>query len=162
MTQVIPFPEPLAPVRKSVVVPLAPERAFRLFTEGMGTWWPLASHSISDERAASCGIEPRVGGAVYELRDDGERLVWGSIEVWEPPARFVMRWHPGRDVATGQQVEVRFAAVPEGTRVDLEHRDWERLAERAEAARTSYDTGWDLVLARCYVDAARGLAPREP
>ena len=75
MSQVIPLPEPLAPVRKSVVVPLTPERAFRLFTEGLSTWWPLASHSISDERAASCGLEPCVGGAIYELRDDVLRRV---------------------------------------------------------------------------------------
>ncbi|MBK7973891.1 MAG: SRPBCC domain-containing protein [Deltaproteobacteria bacterium] len=158
MSQVIPLPEPLAPVRKSVVVPLTPERAFRLFTEGLSTWWPLASHSISDERAASCGLEPCVGGAIYELRDDGERFAWGTVEVWEPPARFVMRWYPGRDAATGQQVEVRFSAAPGGTRVDLEHRDWERLAERAEAARTSYDGGWDLVLGARFVDACRAAA----
>ncbi len=162
MSSVIPFPRPIEPVRKSVVVPLAPARAFRLFTEGLGRWWPLLGHSISAERAVSCGIEPRVGGLVYEVRDDGERFRWGEIRAWAPPARFVMSWHPGRDVSSAQEVEISFTAVPEGTRVDIEHRHWERLLERAEAARTSYDEGWNTVLGRSFVEACRAEAGSEP
>ena len=161
MSKVIAFPEPIPPIRKAVTVPLAPERAFRLFTEGMSKWWPLIGHSISDDRAVSCGIEPRVGGDVYEVRDDGERFRWGSIEIWEPPMRFVMRWHPGRDAATGQAIEITFTAVAEGTRVAVEHRDWERLLERAEAVRKSYDEGWGTVLGRCFVDACSALAEED-
>ncbi len=157
MSRVIPFPAPIEPVRKSVVVPLTPQRTFALFTEGMGRWWPLASHSIAQERAVSCAIEPRPGGAVYEVRDDGERCAWGEVRVWEPPNRFVMTWHPGRDAALAQEVEVRFSPIPEGTRVDLEHRGWEILAERAEAARASYDGGWELVFRDRFVAACRAI-----
>lgn len=157
MSNVIPFPAPIEPVRKSVLVPLPPARAFRLFTEGMSRWWPFLGHSISHDRAVSCGIEPRVGGDVYELRDDGERFRWGVIQVWEPPVRFVMSWHPGRDASTAQEVEITFAADDAGTLVAVEHRHWERLLERAEAARKSYDEGWNTVLGRCFVDACRNL-----
>jgi hypothetical protein len=58
-----------------------------------------------------------------------------------------MTWHPGSDPAQATELEVRFTAVPEGTQVDLEHRGWERRVDGAEA-RPSYDSGWDMVLAR--------------
>jgi uncharacterized protein YndB with AHSA1/START domain len=155
MTQVSSLPKPIEPVRKSIVVPIPPESAFRLFTDDMVRWWPVGSHSISSVRTASCGIESRLGGEVFEVRDDGVRFKWGEVLVWEPPTRFVMTWHPGRDASMAQEVEVHFAAVPEGTRVDLEHRGWERLHDRAASARTSYDEGWDTVLGKCFADACR-------
>lgn len=148
----------LEPVRKSVSVSRSVNEAFDLFTAGLGRWWPLASYSISQERARTCALEPRVGGEVYEVRDDGERCPWGRILAWEPPRRFVMTWHPGRDPDTAQELEVRFVAEPGGTRVDLEHRGWQKYGPAAEAkeARESYDSdaGWKSVLAR-YVEACR-------
>lgn len=148
----------LEPVRKSVSVSRSVNEAFDLFTAGLGRWWPLASYSISQERARTCALEPRVGGEVYEVRDDGERCPWGRILAWEPPRRFVMTWHPGRDPDTAQELEVRFVAEPGGTRVDLEHRGWQKYGPEVEAkgARESYDSdsGWKSVLAR-YVEACR-------
>jgi hypothetical protein len=34
----------------------------------------------------------------------------------------------------------------DGTRIDLEHRGWERLGDRAAEARPQYDEGWESVL----------------
>jgi hypothetical protein len=50
--------------------------------------------------------------------------------------------------APGTEVEVRFAEDGTGTRVDLEHRGWEK---RTAEDRAAYDTGWDQVLGH-YVD----------
>jgi hypothetical protein len=44
------------------------------------------------------------------------------------------------------EVEVRFRAEAGETVVELEHRAWERLGQRAAAARASYQEGWDPVL----------------
>ena len=44
------------------------------------------------------------------------------------------------------EVEVTFTPEGERTRVDLEHRGWERLGEAAEFKRTEYEAGWDGVL----------------
>jgi len=142
---IAPFLEPL---RKEVVLPLPPERAFALFTAGVGLWWPLAAHSVGQARAASCAIEPRVGGAWVETLDDGTRHVWGTVVVWDPPRRLVTTWHPGRAAETAQEIEVRFVAAGDGTRVELEHRNWQRLGVTAAATRRGYETGWDGVLAR--------------
>jgi uncharacterized protein YndB with AHSA1/START domain len=144
---------PLPPVRKSVRVNLPSDAAFELFTVGIARWWPLAAHSVSRARATRCAIEPRPGGALYEVRDNGTRFAWGTVLVWEPPRRFVATWHPGREPTTAQEIEVRFIPDGRGTRVELEHRGWATLGDRAAASRDNYDRGWDGVLA-CFVAAA--------
>jgi len=40
------------------------------------------------------------------------------------------------------EVEVRFVPFDGCTRVELEHRGWERLGELANTARIDYDQGW--------------------
>ena len=133
-------------VRKSLVVECSPERAFEVFTRELGTWWPLGSHSIGGEKITEVVFEEHVGGRIFERHDDGGEGDWGRVLAWEPPTRFVMTWHPGHDPLQATELEVRFAPADEGTRVDLEHRGWEILAERAQEARSGYDTGWGDVL----------------
>jgi uncharacterized protein YndB with AHSA1/START domain len=133
-----------APIHKSVRVRRKLEEAFALFTEGIDTWWPLATHSIFEERAQSVVLEGNVGGRLYERSVDGEEGLWGTVLVWEPPRRIVYSWHPGRGEETAQEVEILFTAEGDGTHVEVEHRGWERAPER----RTGYDAGWEIVLAR--------------
>lgn len=141
-------------VQKSITVQRRPEDAFRVFTDGIGTWWPLETHSPSDGRAEILVMEARVGGRLYERTRDGETLVWGEVLIWEPPSRLAFTWHLGGPVTT--EVELRFTAEGNGTRVDLEHRGWERHGDRAAELRGSYDSGWDYVFGRRYADAANG------
>jgi len=144
---------PLEPLRTAVTVPCGPERAFEVFTARIASWWPVRKYSVHQENAAGCVLEGRVGGQVYETAKSGERAIWGEVLVWEPPRRLVMSWHPGRGPASATEVELRFSPVPEGTRVDLEHRNWSRLGADAEAARKRYEGGWAFVLGRCFAEA---------
>jgi uncharacterized protein YndB with AHSA1/START domain len=147
---ITPFVEP---IRKSVVVRRKPEEAFEIFTARLASWWPYTQFSIHQGETATCAIEPRVGGEVYEVSKGGERATWGRILEWEPPRRFAMSWHPGVSPDAAQVVELRFTAVAEGTRVDLEHRDWTRLGADAAEARKNYDGGWATVFEQCYLEA---------
>ena len=61
-----------------------PAVAWRVFTEKMGTWWPLATHKIGKATAVDAVIEPRVGGRWYERGDDGSTCDWGRVLAWEP------------------------------------------------------------------------------
>jgi uncharacterized protein YndB with AHSA1/START domain len=144
-----------APLRLTVTVERPPLEAFHVFTAGMARWWPLRTHSVCRAHAVSCVIEPRAGGAVYEVQDDGQRHAWGRVLEWEPPQRLVLTWHPGRPAAVAQEVEVRFSAEGTGTRVDLEHRGWARLGAFGAEARKSYDGGWRTVLGTHFVQACR-------
>lgn len=132
-------------VRKSITVETPVEHAFHVFTERMGEWWPVKSHSVHEALADDAGLEPRLGGAVFELWRDG-RENWGEITVWEPPHRLVFTWHPGLRVEESTEVEVRFTAQGRTTLVELEHRGWEARGERAAEVRASYDQGWVGVL----------------
>jgi uncharacterized protein YndB with AHSA1/START domain len=139
--------------RKSIWVQAPVERAFSIFTEGIGGWWPLTSHSLGRERAESAFFEGREGGRVFERQQDGTEAIWATVRAWEPPHRVLLEWKVNPENPP-TELEVRFAPDGDGTRVDLEHRGWERYGERADSARSRYDGGWNVVLGG-YVEAMR-------
>ncbi|HLF44474.1 MAG TPA: SRPBCC domain-containing protein [Acidimicrobiia bacterium] len=138
--------ETIPAVLRAVDVSIAPERAFEVFTRRMGDWWPLRTHSIAEDRAVGVRFEEWVGGKVFEVVDDGTEWEWAEVLAWEPPHRLVLAWHPTPEPIVSTEVEIRFNAVEGGTRVELEHRGWERLGELGITARIDYDQGWLPVL----------------
>ena len=147
-----PADQPLAPIRKELDLPCRPADAFRMFTDEMGQWWPLATHSLFAERSRGCGMDREPGGLIYELDPEGARHAWGTIKIWEPPGRVVFTFHPGREASTAGTVEVRFSPSGSGCRVVLEHSGWELLGEEGFATRQSYDHGWGEVFGRLYYE----------
>jgi uncharacterized protein YndB with AHSA1/START domain len=142
----------IAPVRKLLTVDCSPERAFATFTERIGDWWPLRSHSPSGDKAESVRFEPGPEGRIVEGLAGGSETVWAHVLDWDPPHRLRFSWHPGADCARTQvheatEVEVTFTPAAGGTKVELVHGGWERLGDRGPAARESYHSGWDPVLA---------------
>jgi uncharacterized protein YndB with AHSA1/START domain len=140
-------------VRKVVSVHAPPALAWRVFTEQMGTWWPLEHYKIGKAKAVEAVIEPRVGGRWYERGDDGSTCDWGRVLSWEPHSRLVLSWDISADwqfdPALGTEVEVRFIADgKDGTRVELEHRRLDRYGARRDEMRTIFDTegGWGRLL----------------
>ena len=133
-------------VRKSVTVDCTVEEAFRVFTADATSWWPIATHSINGRDVKEVVFEGQEGGEVYEVTATGERGHWATVIAWEPPGRLVLAWNILEREAVPTEVEVRFVSEGDTTRVDLEHRGWEAIADEAEAKRTSYDTGWGQVL----------------
>lgn len=144
----------LSPVVRTVTVKRSVADAFAVFTRDFGRWWPLAKgFCVSGPRVVSCTFEERAEGAIFETDSDGARVPWGRVKVWEPPARVVFSWHPGKDAALAQEVEVTFAPEGESTRVTLVHRDWQKLGEAAAQARAGYDEGWGVVLGQHFAPA---------
>ncbi len=133
-------------VRKVVTVDCPVEEAFRVFTAEATSWWPMATHSVGGEEVREVVFEEREGGAVYELTAAGERSQWATVVSWEPPERLVLAWNILEREAIPTEVEVRFLPEGPGTRVELEHRGWETIAEDAEEKRSNYDKGWGQVL----------------
>ena len=140
--------KPIEPVRKERHLSIPAEEAFRLFTDRMGAWWPLSSHSIAGAAAADVRFEGRAGGQVWELATDGAEYAWADVLVWEPPVRVVLSWHPVVEVVASTTIEVRFEPVPDGCVLHLVHRDWEAFGEGlGSELRAGYEPGWDVVLA---------------
>jgi len=140
-------------VQKTITVEATPAHAFEVFTAGIDTWWPR-SHHIGKSPLKETRIEGRVGGRCYALQEDGADCVWGHVLVWEPPHRFVMSWQITHewgyeaDLAKASEVEVRFTQVDGGTRVDLEHRYFERMGPSGAIMRSAVDSagGWGMLL----------------
>jgi hypothetical protein len=60
--------EALDAIRKSVVVAAPVERAWEVFVERMGSWWPLATHSIGGEQTETAIATP---DRIFERWQDG-------------------------------------------------------------------------------------------
>ena len=145
---------PMEPIRLSATVRRPVTEAFRLFTDGIGEWWPShRGYSFGADRLQELRLEPVAGGRLYERYTDGEEFEVGRVIACEPPQRIVFTWQGRWSEPT--EVEVRF--TPEGltTRVELEHRGWERLGASAQQSRTSYLNGWPTVLQH-YVERSAG------
>ena len=148
-------------VKKSIIVRAAQETAWRVFTEKMGTWWPLAYYKIGIADAVDAVIEPRVGGRWYERGLDGSTCQWGSVVSWEPHSRLVLYWSITADWQFDPnlktEIEVRF--IPEdknATRVEFEHRRLELYGERRDRMRQIFETegDWGKLLAAFAAQAA--------
>ncbi len=143
-------------VRMSLVVEAPIERAFSVFTEGIGSWWP-SEYNLLDVDVAERVFEPRVGGHVYDRGVDGSECHWARVLAFEPPQRFVISWDlsPQWQVETDpdktSEVEVRFVTeAPERTRVELEHRNLDRHGGGWEGLRDAIGSegGWPGALRR--------------
>lgn len=136
----------LPPIVRTISVSWAPEAAFQRFTSDFERWWPRSTHSIGGERVERVVFECRAGGRIFEQHADGRRFAWGEVQAWEPPRRVQFTWHPSREPASAQRVEVRFHPEGSGTRVELVSSGWENWGRGAKGARRGYDVGWSYVL----------------
>ena len=137
----------IEPVQVAIEVRRGIEEAFRVFTDEIAAWWPVAGHSVEPDRVEAVVLEGRPGGRLYERWHDGGEADWGRVVTWEPPRRLVLSWQPNPERPAATEVEVRFVAVePDHTRVELEHRGWERLGARGPGWRDANRGGWEGVL----------------
>jgi uncharacterized protein YndB with AHSA1/START domain len=132
----------------SVDVPVDPAAAFEVFTDDIDSWYQRGPHSWRfPDRAVGIRFEPHIGGRLLEVhdRETGEGFAFGKVLVWEPGVRLVFA-----DLVSSEppnpltEVEVRFEAVGNGTRVTLEHRGLQTLPPEVAAQKRMY--GWQTTL----------------
>ena len=110
-------------------VKASPARAFEVFTQEVGLWWrPNGLFQFTPRSPGVLAFEPGEGGRFTETLANGQVFEIGRIRAWEPPSRLVFGWRqaafaPDQDT----EVEVRFEAVGEETRVTIEHRGWDSV-----------------------------------
>jgi len=136
----------IAPVKCSVDVKVSSERAFEIFAQNMGAWWPRGKTPAANPHTALV-VEPKKDGRWFERDAEGQETQWGRVLAWEPPRRLLLGWqldHSFRyDPELLMEVEIVFEALAGGgTRVSLEHRDLERLGARAEEFAGKVRSGW--------------------
>ena len=150
-------------IATSIVVDAPVERAFAVFTEDMGSWWP-EEHHILQAPLARMVFEPAAGGEIYDVGTDGSECRWARVLAYEPPHRIVfswnisMQWQIETDPAKASEVEIRFTAEgPRTTLVELTHSKFERHGEGYQQLRAIFDGpgAWGDILA-LYAKAAHG------
>jgi uncharacterized protein YndB with AHSA1/START domain len=143
-------------VRTSIVVDAPIGRAFSVFTEGIGSWFP-SEYNLLDVDIAERVFEPRVGGQIIDRGTDGSECRWARVLAYDPPNRVVFswdispQWQREADPEKTSEVEVRFVSEgPERTRVELEHRNLDRHGDGWEQTRDSVagEGGWPGCLRR--------------
>lgn len=154
------------PIRQSAVVAADRSRTFDVFVRRMAQWWPLTPFSRGGERVQTVVVDEAVGGRVAEVWDDGTSWTWGDVVEWDEPTSFAMTWNV---TGTPTVVALRFQRVTDGiTRVELEHRGWDRLTEAelgedcaiAGGYRSgAFHRGWEEILRR-FTDTVEGRARR--
>jgi uncharacterized protein YndB with AHSA1/START domain len=110
-------------------VKATPERAFRVFVDEIGAWWrPDRMFQTTPRPPGRLAFEPGEGGRLTETLATGKVFEIGRITAWEPPERLVFSWRQAAfppELST--EVEVRFEAVGEETRVSVEHRGFHQV-----------------------------------
>jgi uncharacterized protein YndB with AHSA1/START domain len=87
-------------VRTETLVEAPIERAFKVFTEEMETWWD-ADHHLGDTPLAEMVVERHVGGRIFDRHTDGSECQWSRVLAYEPPTLFVFSW----DINTRWELE---------------------------------------------------------
>ena len=153
------------PVKTSIVVAAPIERAFSVFSDGIDSWWPR-EHTIGAAAMREIILEPRAGGRAYTIDVEGGECDWGRVLAYEPPRWLVFSWDispawkPETDPTKCSEVEVSFITESaDRTRVELEHRHFERHGEGWEQIRNSVSSegGWGMTLSR-FAQATGGAA----
>jgi uncharacterized protein YndB with AHSA1/START domain len=134
------------PIQQSLRVDCPIEDAFRLFTEELTEWWPLASHSVSGEEAETCEIEPWIGGKVLERTRSGDEWQWGTVTIWDPPNRLAFTWRPISEHDEGQTVDIEFRVDADGTKVTLTHHGWDISGVQDCAPHAEAAANWHVIL----------------
>ncbi|WP_211214514.1 SRPBCC family protein [Actinomycetospora chiangmaiensis] len=126
------------------------EHAFRVFTEGIATWWDEDKH-ILQAPLADMVFEPYVGGGIVDRGTDGSECRWARVLAYEPPDRVCfswdisLSWQIETDPARTSEVEITFTELdPARTRVELVHRHLDRHGEGWEGMRNAVSSGWSL------------------
>ena len=126
------------------------EHVFRVFTEGIGSWWNPEHHILQAELAEMV-FEPHVGGHIIDRGTDGSECRWARVLAYDPPHRVCfswdinLAWQLEPDPAKTSEVEVTFSAEePSRTRVVLTHRHLDRHGEGWEQMRDAVSSGWSL------------------
>jgi uncharacterized protein YndB with AHSA1/START domain len=147
-------------------VPAPPARAFEAFTAEIGQWWrPNGMFQFTPRSPGVLSFEPGPEGRLVETLPNGKVFEIGKVRAWEPPLRLVFGWRqatfaPGQDT----EVEVRFEAVGDETRISVTHTGWDSVPQDHVARHHFPDAlflrrhgeGWQVLLASLKVKVGEG------
>ncbi len=117
----------------------SPQRAFEAFTAEIGQWWrPNGMFQFTPRSPGVIAFEPGPAGRLIETLPSGKVFEVGRVRAWEPPSRLVFGWRQATFAADqATEVEVRFEAVGDETRITVQHFGWDSVPQ-AHVARHGF------------------------
>ncbi len=135
------------------------ERAFAVFTQEIGDWWRPSGLFQTTPRAP--GRLAFQDGRLIETLASGKVFEIGEVLAWEPPERLVFSWRQATfPVDLKTEVEVRFEAVGDETRVSVEHRGFHQVPADSAARHGFPDPALLARLAAFWQAQIRSLGER--
>lgn len=136
------------PIIKEFLVETDQERAFKIFTGKIDSWWPR-THHIGSTPMTELVLEPHANGRWFSRHEDGSEVNIGYVLTWSPYGLLVLIWQVNgnfqHDPDIISEIEVQFIAEgPRKTRVKFEHKNLDRLG--VGKAVESMDNGWGVIL----------------
>lgn len=130
-----------AAVIVAIRVAASPATVFTAFTRDIDTWWrshPLFQLSRRGDGALRFDPAGPDGCLVTRL-DDGKEWEIGRIRHWHPGERLAFSWRlPSFAPGQTTEVDIRFEAIGNETRVTVEHRGWDSIPQK-HAARHGFE-----------------------
>lgn len=126
------YPDEVPPIVHEVILPLPTAAAFERFTSF--SWW--RGYGL----AADGHVAIDDGEVVFHNPDGAFSI--GRVLAWEPGARYAQTFTLAQDTDHPTTLTATFEAVPEGTRVRVEHGGW----NASNAARRAHFADWPLIL----------------
>ncbi|MDY7100305.1 MAG: SRPBCC domain-containing protein [Actinomycetota bacterium] len=136
-----------------VTVPVPPDEAFAVFTDGFGTWWPAEFSWSQPELLEAMVMDGRLDGMLTEVGPHGFRIDWGRIIAWDPPRALSFTWQigpdrtPVPDPEQASRVHVTFEPAGDGTAVRVRHDDWANHGDAGHEYRDGFAQAWPMALA---------------
>jgi uncharacterized protein YndB with AHSA1/START domain len=123
----------------SLRVKATPQEAFDVFTQEIAAWWrPNGLFEITPRGDGVLSFEGGAGGRLITTLPSGKVFEIGRITAWAPGERIAFTWRQATFAPEQQtQVEVRFEAIGDETRVTVNHRGWDTIPQE-HAARHAF------------------------
>jgi uncharacterized protein YndB with AHSA1/START domain len=126
----------------SLRVKASPREAFEVFTQEIAAWWrPNALFQLTPRGDGVLSFEGGAEGRLITTLPSGKVFEIGRVTAWAPGERFAFTWRQATFAVDQQtEVEVRFEAVGDETRVTVEHRGWDTIPQE-HVARHRFPLG---------------------
>jgi uncharacterized protein YndB with AHSA1/START domain len=115
----------------SMRVKASPQEAFEVFTQEIAAWWrPNALFQLTPRGDGVLSFEGGAEGRLITTLANGKVFEIGRVTAWAPGERLAFTWRQATFAVDQQtEVEVRFEAVGDETRVTVEHRGWDAIPQ---------------------------------
>ncbi|MFM9938165.1 MAG: SRPBCC domain-containing protein [Hyphomicrobiaceae bacterium] len=138
----------------SVLLDMELPKAFTFVTDRIDAWWPIERRHTGDR---SSHIFLLASGRFFERAGDGREVELGKVTHWNEPHSIVLDFY----IATGPdhptEVEMRFEAEGQQTRLTVIHRARPESAHLWDERSPRYAASWSIVLAALARCVALGM-----